>query len=260
VIDVDYNLLNLLRNLAVLNNDQIELIRSKPTMSSRVDQLLDFVTCLSGYQQKQFLVALFKSQQAHVNNFIVCNGCRPSADEQNWPLRATSDFNVLILKATELIELLDSVNGLLDEMVAAGCISVLHKQRIEAQTTSFGKNEVLLHIIKRRSVSHFNAFIGCLQKTKQYHVASILKPNAADNNKPLNDEVKKKLLVNQPALVRLLDLRYGLLADLVAEDCITWRQKEHVENASSQAQSNSRAVGHYYERKSVRFSQVHSCA
>jgi hypothetical protein len=70
----------------------------------------------------------------------------------------------------------------------------------------------------------------------------MLKPNAADNNKPLNDDMKKKLLVNQPSLIRLMDLRHGLLADLVAEDCITWRHKELIENASSQTQSNSRLL------------------
>jgi hypothetical protein len=31
MIDVDYNLLGMLRNMAVLNDDQIELIQSKPT-------------------------------------------------------------------------------------------------------------------------------------------------------------------------------------------------------------------------------------
>jgi hypothetical protein len=71
---------------------------------------------------------------------------------------------------------------------------------------------------------------------------SILKPNASDSNKPLNDEMKKKLSVNQPGLIRQMTLRHGLLADLVAEDCITWRHKELIENASSRTQSNSRLL------------------
>jgi hypothetical protein len=242
IIDVDYNLLNLLRNTAVLNDKQIELIQSKQTQLAQVDQLLDFVIHLSSDRQKRFLVALFKSQQAHVNNFILCNGRRPSADEQNWPLNTTDYYHCLALKQTTLTELIDSVNGLLDEMVAAECISVLHKQRIEAQTTSFGKNEVLLRIMKRRSILDFNKFIVCLQKTKQYHVASILKPNADDDNQPLNDEIKKKLLVNRPALIRLMDVRRGLLAALVAADCITWRQRELIDNTSSRAESNSQLL------------------
>jgi DNA-binding beta-propeller fold protein YncE len=239
MIDVDYNLLNTLRNTTVLNDYQIEQIQSKPTMSARVDQLLDFVTSLSRQQQKQFLVALIETQQTHVKKFIDARGRRPSADEQNWPLHDTDDHHRIRVKASELIELIDSVNGLLDEMVASGCITVHHKQMIEARNTSFGKNETLLTIIRRRSVSDFNKFVTSLLKTKQYHVASILKSNADDNNKPLNDKMKKKLLANQAALVKLLDVRHGLLADLVAEDCITRRHKELVENASSQAQSNS---------------------
>jgi hypothetical protein len=119
---------------------------------------------LSHQQQKQFLVALFKTQQAHVNNFIVSNGRRPSADEQNWPLYGTDDYNRIDLKWTELIELIDSVNGLLDEMVAAGCINVHHKQKSKRKIRPSDKNEVLLEIIKRRSVLDFNRFITCLRK------------------------------------------------------------------------------------------------
>jgi hypothetical protein len=139
MIDVDYTLLSALRNMFVLNKDQIELIRSKPTKQGEVDQLLDFITRLSYQQQKQFLIALFESKQTHVNNYIISNGRRPSAGEQNWPLYGTDDYSRIDLKWAELIELTDSVNGLLDEMVAAGCISAHHKQRIEAQNASLTK-------------------------------------------------------------------------------------------------------------------------
>jgi hypothetical protein len=112
------------------------------------------------------------------------------------------------------------------------------------KNTIVGKNEVLLAILKRRSVLDYNKFISCLEKTKQYHVVSIMKSNAADSpkTKPLSDEKKKKLLVNQPSLQRLIDLRYGLLADLVAADCITWRHKEFIESAASQSERNSRLL------------------
>jgi hypothetical protein len=195
-------------------------------------------------QQKKFLVALFKTGQTHVNNFIISNGYRPSADEQNWPLYTTEGYNRINFKAAELIELIDPVNGLLDEMVAVGCINVNHEETIKAQNTIVSKNDVLLTILKRRSVLDYNRFISCLDKTKQYHVVWILKPNAADRpkTKPLSNKMKKKLLVNQPSLQRLIDLRHGLLADLVAADCITWRHKEFIESASSQSDSNSRLL------------------
>jgi hypothetical protein len=133
IIDVDYNLLSVMLNLTLLNEDQVELIRSKPTTVAAVDQLLDFVTCLPYQQQKKFLVALFKTGQTHVNNYIISNGCRPSADEQNWPLYATEDWSRINLKWAELIKLIDPINGLLDEMVAVGCINDDHKQTIKAE-------------------------------------------------------------------------------------------------------------------------------
>jgi hypothetical protein len=73
MIDINHGLLRELLSLCVLSRDQIEDVRRKPLESSEVSQLLDYVIKSSCDQQKRFLVALYKTGQQHVNNYILAN-------------------------------------------------------------------------------------------------------------------------------------------------------------------------------------------
>lgn len=175
----------------------------------------------------------------HVNNYIISNGRRTATDTKNWPLYFSYVIDVLFDKWPRLIELVDSKYGLLDELLSAGCITRRHKEWIEAAETNTQKNERLLYILQRRSVGDYEAFIRCLVKTKQHHVASLLATEADENIHPLNDTQKSRLIANQAALVSLIDSKHGLLAELFSADCITRRQKECIESAATQSDSNT---------------------
>jgi hypothetical protein len=189
-------------------------------------------------------VALFKTQQVHVNNYIISNGQPSSASKLSgdWPLRCSIESNVILRNYHEIIEIMDPTNGLLDELLSVGSINFRHKEYIETRESRVNKNETLLSILLKRSVSDFNKFIHCLEKTKQHQVVSLLKSDVTANNRPLCEEHKRRLLANYSTLISLIDSRQGLLAELLSVDCITQRQKEFVESGASQSESNQRLL------------------
>jgi hypothetical protein len=240
MIDINHGLLNELRGISVLSRDQIEDVRRKPSESSEVSQLLDYVIKSSCDQQKRFLVALYKTGQQHVNNYILANGQRSETDIENWPLMDTSEFLPFYRHQAKLVNLIDPKNGLLDEMLSIGCISRQHKERIEAGETTYDKNERLITVLSRRSVGDYNKFISCLLKTKQHQVASLLAPDISGPNRPLSDKQISRLTQNHATLVELLDTKHGdLLSRLYSADCITRRQKENVESAVTRTERNN---------------------
>jgi hypothetical protein len=62
-VDIDYGLLDDLCSLDVITREQADEVQSERTPVSRVEQLLNFVVKMPDAQQKQFLVALDKTQQ-----------------------------------------------------------------------------------------------------------------------------------------------------------------------------------------------------
>ena len=241
IIDLDHGLLSMIISKDILTREQIGLIKTQLTNEDQIDQLLDFVIDLPYQQQKQFLLALYKSQQTHVNNFIVSNGHRPTSHGPtgNWPLFLSDERELILRQWTKMSELIDPVNGLLEELLSVGCINVQHRQRIEAGETNTKKNEILLGVLLMRSVSDYNKFLRCLVKTKQNQVAFLLKSDVPEGSRPLSKSTNKKLLSNYAVLTSLIDTTNGLLAELLAVDCITWRQKEFIECTALKSQRNS---------------------
>ena len=82
---VDYGLLDKLISLELLTIEQWELIRSKPTETNKIIQLLDEVIKMSDEQQQQFLTALDETQQTHITNYIRANGQWTQQYGDDWP-------------------------------------------------------------------------------------------------------------------------------------------------------------------------------
>lgn len=241
MIDLEHGLLDALRSLGVLSWSQIEVIESLPNDASRIDRMFDFVVCLPLAGLRSFLIALFKTQQTHISNYIVSNGVRPSADEKNWPLVRSKKYSRLMPNYVHLIEVIDPNNGLLEEMLSVGCINFQHMRGIETRSTLMGKNEFLLRLLRKRSIGDFHSFIRCLEKTKQFQAASLSGARLTFANRPLNEKRIKRIKVNYAVLVELIDTR-EVLSFLVAEKCITRRQHEFIKNTSSATQSNQRLL------------------
>jgi hypothetical protein len=134
----------------------------------------------------------------------------------------------------KLVDLVDTRNGLLDEMLAAECINNSQIHSIEKGETAEIKNERLYLIVFWGGLTTYNAFIRCLLLTKQHQVVFLLEPSQVGDVCPLSDEQLSRLKRNQPALIRLLNVKYDLTARLLAADCITWRQKEYIEITESE--------------------------
>jgi hypothetical protein len=240
MIDVCHGLLYELLSLSVLSYDQIEDVRIKRADCSKVSQLLNYVMKSSCDKQKRFLVALYKTGQQHVNNYILANGQRSGTDIENWPLMDTREFLPFYRHQAKLVNLIDPKSGLLDEMLSIGCISRQQKERIEAGQTTYDKNEALVDVLSKRSIGDYNKFIGCLLITKQHQVVSLLAPDISGTSRPLSDKQISRLTQNHATLVELLDTKHGdLLSRLYSADCITRRQKESVESAVTRTERNN---------------------
>jgi len=148
IIDINFGLLDELRTLQILTSEQREVTNSKQTISTRVGQLLDNVISLSNEQLEQFVKALELTNQKHVVNYIQSNGVRVNTNE-DWPVYYTQLIEVSDKIYSTLVEVIDSRNGLLDELASTGCLNNQHKEFIEACHTNSEKNRSLIDILRR---------------------------------------------------------------------------------------------------------------
>lgn len=244
MIDLEHGLLDIMRSLDVLSWNEMEVIDSLTTDLSKIDRMFDFVTCLSPAGLTSFTVALVKTQQIHVRNYIVLNGLRSSHFGEDWPLVDSEICGIIQSNLSDLEQLIDPINGLLEELLSVGCINFQHMRRIEAQDDNVAKNALLLSVLLKRSVGDFNNFICFLVKTKQYRAASLLGAKLTFADRPLNEKRYKKMSALYSSLVDLIDIgkEDGVVARLAGDDCITWRQREFIENAPSASQRNKRLL------------------
>ena len=141
LIDVQHGLPGELLALKVLTLQQIETINSQTATENKVNKLLDYVICFSLTQRKLFFKALYQNGQSHINNYIIANGSCTEENNENWPLVLDPTCDNFFEKWPKVTNILDTTNGLLDEMLSAGCINIQHKQTIKNQSTDAQKNE-----------------------------------------------------------------------------------------------------------------------
>ena len=72
LIEPDFGLLNQLVSFQVLTRREVADVRSEKTVFRRCDALLDLLS--SDVQCRKFVIALQRTNQQHIVNFIVCNG------------------------------------------------------------------------------------------------------------------------------------------------------------------------------------------
>ena len=240
IIDVEHGLLDELRSLKVLTEQQVEDAQGKPTRSS-VNSLLDFIICApSSEQSEQFLIALEKSHQKHVANYIRSKGI-PTSSTNEWPSLDSKSW-ILSSNYQAILESLDTTSGLLDKLVSDDCISSRQAERIAKCPTAYSKNTTLLQIVQRGSIANYDKLIDGLLKTKQYVVAAMLAPNHKGMKKPLSQESYAKLVEKNLILIRLIITKNGLTQQMYDAGCITKRQKRNIDTAESYSESNTRLL------------------
>ena len=88
-------------------------------------------------------------------------------DGEHWPLRYCAEVNRMTVNTSKLRELIDTRNGLLNEMFAVECTNNRQKHWIEEGATDELKNERLYFEVKWGSLAAYNAYIHCLLASKQ---------------------------------------------------------------------------------------------
>jgi flagellar biosynthesis chaperone FliJ len=194
------------------------------------------------YQQHRFLEALNGAQQSHIAAYVKANGVYAAKDGDNWPLFASDKFILLQRSLEKLTDIIDVNCGLLDELFGEGVINNQQIRTMKNDQSELRRNRELLEIMLRKSVGNFNRFIECLQRTNQHAAVSLLAPDVTNIQLPLSEEVKQNLLRQRALLVIHIDSRNGLLQKLYACDGITRRQKEFIESAVSEEETNERLL------------------
>jgi len=138
IVNIDYGLLDALFSHGVLTGKQVEHIKEKTTHVGKAIQLIDEITSGSNAKknEEQFLTVLDETQQSYVSNFIRSFGHRTADHGDDWPLHyCPTERHKFVGNCVKLIDLVDSRNGLLEEMLSADCINSREKQTIESKVT-----------------------------------------------------------------------------------------------------------------------------
>jgi len=111
-----------------------------------------------------------------------------------------------------------------------------------------------------RSFATYKTFIRCLLDINQHQVVSLLDPSLVGDICPLSDKQQSRLKKNYPILVRLINSKGGLIGELYAADCITWRQKEYIEHPTiTQSESNTRLIDIVRRGSKTNFNKFIQC-
>lgn len=246
IIDIEC-LLDELRSSHIITYQQIELIQCKVPVCCQVAQLLDDVIAMPPETREGFLTALEKTGQKHVSNYIRANGTRTTEYADDWPLFVTERMKEIDSNRSQLVDLVDCRNGLLDDMMQSRCISIQHRDTIDARKHegTSQQNRILLKIICRKSLNDYKQFIKCLDGTNQKKAAYLLRSpsDAAENTCHLNEHKYGEFMLNNyKTLVLQIDTRHGLLEKMFSVGCITRLQREFIYEPESQSEKNRRLL------------------
>ena len=90
----------------------------------------------------------------------------------DWPL-TDNELSILDTNQESLVDLVDC-SDLLIRLFSAQVINGRQRETIFSEPTNHRRNEVLLDILRRRSVDDYRQVIRCLYESNQSHVAEIL--------------------------------------------------------------------------------------
>jgi len=97
-------------------------------------------------------------------------------------------------------------------------------------------------MLRRGSLATYNTFIRSLLDTKQPHVVSLLAPHLVVDVRPLSEQQQSRIQTNYDVLLRYMNTGCELLSHLYAADCITGRQIEYIEAATTSTESTRRLL------------------
>src|SRR6218665_558206 len=90
----------------------------------------------------------------------------------DWPL-TENEISILDTNQESLVDLVDC-SELLPRLYSAQVINRRQRVTISSEPNDLKRNEVLLDILRRRSVDDYRQVVQCLHESNQSHVAEIL--------------------------------------------------------------------------------------
>jgi len=102
----------------------------------------------------------------------MCSIERKSEFGGDWPL-TDNEISILDTNQESLVDLMDC-SDLVIRLYSAQVINGRQRETISSEPTNHRRNEILLSIVRRRSIDDFRQVVRCLHETNQSHVAVIL--------------------------------------------------------------------------------------
>jgi|SRR6218665_556300 len=89
-----------------------------------------------------------------------------------WPL-TDNETSILDTNRESLVDLVDC-SDLLTRLYSRQVINGRQRETISSEPTNHRRNEILLDILRRRSINDYIQMVQCLHESNQSHVADIL--------------------------------------------------------------------------------------
>ena len=205
-----------------------------------VRQLLKEITAepLSSDNVAKLLKALDLTNQKHVSNYISGRGLYRAEFQDDWPLCLHDRFKITQWDKNgfELVGLIDSRSGHLNNMMAENGISYRQNEAIEVMQTDSNRNGLLIDILRQSSLATYEKFIRCRDNTRQHAVLALPEPDRFPDFRLLSEENKFLLKTQYSQTIITLDAVNGLTAKMFAVDLITWQQKQFIESPITQTE------------------------
>jgi len=164
--DPENGLLDKLVSTKVISLTDAKYIRAMTGHNEKARKLIEILIRKSDDAFDGFINALNQTRQSHVTNMLTGEGnSRPLKDEYR--------IRLLTSKRDFLVKMIDSKSsGLITALMSKGVFSDYDEQRVTGvqPDTDYGRNEVTLDLIARKSQSDFFHFISALNDTEQTHV------------------------------------------------------------------------------------------
>src|SRR6218665_793136 len=103
---------------------------------------------------------------------LMCSVERKSEYGGDWPL-TENEISILDTNQESLVDIMDC-SDLLGRLYSAQVINGRQLETIKSKKRNHRKNEVLLDMLRRRSVDNYKQVARCLHESNQSHVADIL--------------------------------------------------------------------------------------
>jgi hypothetical protein len=195
----------------------------------------------------------------------------PVVDEDQWNLEVDSDNSYFKTGVriknlrSDLLRMIDIEYGLLDGLVRLDVLTPSQVEVIQSKSLGVQRTEQLLDYVVNSTHHQINQFLEALNRTDQSYVVAYIQENgiyAVENgdNWPLYASSKRRWSeINRLKVIKLLDLKCGLLDELLSVGCVNWQQVEAMKYERDEMNGNNALVQIFLRKSARHFNQLLEC-